>query len=255
MARKLQSTPRNPPEGGELWGNEKMRTATLTLRIAAFAITLLTASGAAAQTFFGRVDAPRENACGGIQGIECREGFFCRLDDPSVADSTGRCTEFDTIDDVPVATVSWQRMGSSGSIDETSLGRYAFRDGDVYLRDGRTGSVIARYDMGCPLELQGPPERLEFRPGFEARYKDDGRDSRVILSIRRTSFATGQTDTVLQFDSNDEPSSQGYRTFSREAPIFECERYGYTVEARLARQAGGDPRLQMVRIVILALDE
>jgi hypothetical protein len=117
-----------------------------------------------------------------------------------------------------------------------------------------------RYNI-LPLLPTSPP----LAPGecweLIVRYTDNGSGSRVTLSVKQYDLAAGQTKTLLSFDSNSFPASDGFQTQSACASfnfLFASAADGVTVpnpalagllnvyfiEAKLTRSAaGGNPKL------------
>lgn len=129
----------------------------------------------------------------------------------------------------------------------------------------KTGFTTIRYnvlpvgDLAQPLGPGLGPCREMF-----VRYRDNGRAAEVVVKLKQMDVRTGAIDTLMTFDSNQNPQGPGLQ----EGSIPFCENFNfdfadarenvgfhvYRLEASLIRSgAGGDPAISEIRIVTVDL--
>jgi len=150
----------------------------------------------------------------------------------------------------------WRRAGSTGIADESSLGSFALKGRDAYVRRNREGTVLLRYPVDCARDVgQGL---------VHIRYKDDGPGARVHVRLLEETDFSDELEPIFEFDSDDRPSlSRAQAIVLRIFPeTFEeltgrdtidrpirCTSKSYLFEVRLTRSQGGDPRLSTLGLL------
>jgi hypothetical protein len=145
---------------------------------------------------------------------------------------------------------SHHKAGSIGIVDEADRDEFEFVGGRVRIRPGLdTASVVIRYDIQDGLNGHITPDYVAIIP----RYRDNGPDARVIIRLKTYDVDTGDTSTLLTFDSNDFDQEQGYRLDNvnmANPPWQYLNGNAYWFEVTLQRTAaGGKPELGMIRYI------
>jgi hypothetical protein len=161
-------------------------------------------------------------------------------------------------------------VGSTGTVDASSLATYEFKNGAAYVRSSlHTGTVILRYNVLPVGDLIVPlgSACCEGR-ALWVRFLDNGNDAQVRVNLKSYNVNTGQITTLITFDSNNyapastfqtalsSPTSLGpFFNFSfADGPFNGPSNQGgdsvYYIEAKLIRtRSGGSPALASVSIV------
>ena len=144
-----------------------------------------------------------------------------------------------------VGDLAWLASGSTGVVDETSRHNYAFRGTDAYVKHGRNGTVILRYQPSLEAYRTGVG-------GLAVRYKDDGPNARVRVKLIASTLTTPEpiNTVIFEFDSDDRPSKSGIQTYVTDiAPGQHFGESVYHIEVRITRDLGGDPRLAAISLL------
>jgi hypothetical protein len=152
--------------------------------------------------------------------------------------------------DVLAQSKPWTSVGSAGTVDEADLSLVSFNQGIATVAAGAAvGSTVdIRYNVVAVDGIFGG-EGI----ALTARFRDAGVAERVILRLKRYSFATGTTTTILTLDSNVYPGTAAFqtRTVGTCTVDFDFFNNGYFVDAQLIRTgAGGLPQLGLQKIGI-----
>lgn len=170
----------------------------------------------------------------------------CSLGETPAGDFTRSCFEDgDVMTADPTGDYVWTKVGSVGSVDESSISRFAFLGPVASLRSNRTGAVILRYGLECDR-----PSRLRTRY-FKIRFKDDGADARVTAKLVRSHVDGYESESIDLFDSDwDITNSEAVQTFTKRSPrpIVTCGGDDvWHVEVRLEKSGDGDPQVSLLR--------
>jgi hypothetical protein len=156
---------------------------------------------------------------------------------------------------------SWTTVGSTGTLDESSVGK-VFLDHSI-VQMGRvvggttttakrrasiftqTQSAVIRYNV-TPVDSFFVLLRCSTTPSpgitLRLRYLAAGSSARVVAKLIEVDLATGQETTHMTFDSRGGPLSDKYqvgleRACGRQPFVFDFKRKGYYIEATLTTAA------------------
>jgi hypothetical protein len=167
------------------------------------------------------------------------------------------------------ATASAQTwVASTGTVDPSSLSTYAFSGSAALVKGTNTGKVVLRYNI-LPTDemLVNVTQPCCEGRALWVRFLDNGDAAQVLVNVKQLNVITGQTTTILSFNSNNYQPQSTFQdatpntglgplvNFSfAEGPFNGSTNEGgnnvYYVEATLIRSAaGGTPGLQSVSIV------
>ena len=144
----------------------------------------------------------------------------------------------------------WTVAGSSSTVDESDIGRFATNSSYINFRPGATGPIRARYNVTNPFD--GDPVHDNWNRLYVS-FKDPGMESRIYVYLRAMDLVTGASTPIARFDSDDFPASDLVQLQDIPIPIgymFDFESKVYFIEVRLTRD---DPSAQ-VAVVGLKLD-
>jgi hypothetical protein len=157
-------------------------------------------------------------------------------------------------------------VGSTGTVDPTSLLSYQFDEKAVLIRPSlTTGQVVLRYNVS-PGAFENLTQPCCEGRALVVRFIDNGDGAQVLVKLKRYNIFTGATNTLLSFDSNNFPPQSGFQTtpitssgtffnFSfADGPFNGGTNTGgdsvYYIVATLIRSApGGNPQLASISIV------
>ena len=159
-------------------------------------------------------------------------------------------------------------VASTGTIDQSSLLTFKFKDGAAFVRSGQLGKVLLRFNILPVGDLLVPVTNAccEGR-ALWVRFLDNGEGAQVLVNLKRLNVITGETTILLSFDSKDFPSQPTFQdatpnnglgplvNFSfATGPFNGAMNQGgdsvYYLEATLIRsQHGGTPGLASISIV------
>ena len=138
----------------------------------------------------------------------------------------------------------WSAVGSAGFVDERDLDLYQAVGGRMKIRldAPAQANLNVRYSVIAVRDLfGGPGYRLS------VRYQDNGADARVKVKLNRYSWRTGDTATLMTWDSDDRPPTDGFETdWIEDCALDELDfsEFVYFFEAVLRRASrGGRPAL------------
>lgn len=166
----------------------------------------------------------------------------------------------------PAQAQTW--AASTGAVDESSLLTYRFTDGNAFVRGNTPGKVTLRFNVLPVGDLLVPVTNpcCEGR-ALWVRFLDNGDGAQVLVKLNRHNIITGETTTLLSFNSNDFPPQSTFQdatpnkglgplvNFSfATGPFNGANNEGgdsvYYIEATLIRSAsGGTPGLASISIV------
>jgi hypothetical protein len=135
-----------------------------------------------------------------------------------------------------VPGMDWTSVGSAGTVDEADLNA-VFLDGARASHIGAAGRTVRiRYNVVAVDGLSGVGITMR------VRYNDNG-PARVLVALKRYSFDTSATDTLLTFDSDTVPSSLAFETGQVEtcAGGFDFTRNAYFIDVQLLRTSTSFP--------------
>lgn len=143
-------------------------------------------------------------------------------------------------------TGAWSAVGSSGSIDEMSLGTFAVSGSNLALVPGFVGGVVARYNVtntfGGGLTDAPPWTTLQMT------YFDNAVASNVSATLFRVNACTGAIAFICGINSVDNAANT-CRTCAIPAGAINFATSLYFVEVRVSRTAAGvNPQLIGLRI-------
>lgn len=159
-------------------------------------------------------------------------------------------------------------VASTGTVDPASLSLVTFNGSAALVKGTSPGKVVLRYNI-LPTDemLVNVTQPCCEGRALWVRFLDNGDAAQVLVNVKRTNVNTGQTTTILSFDSNTYAPQSTFQNatpdtglgplvnFSfAEGPFNGSTNQGgdsvYYVEATLIRSAtGGTPGLQSVSIV------
>ena len=139
--------------------------------------------------------------------------------------------------------------GATGTVDESDRGDVEFIGGRVRIKPSKdTATAVIRYDVDFS-DLDPLPLDVAI---LLIRYRDNGDDARVIAKLKRYNVLTGDTETLISFDSNTRAQERGYRyeNFENHSPSASHSTvYAYWVEVKLIKNsAAGRPEFGAVRV-------
>jgi len=159
-------------------------------------------------------------------------------------------------------------VASTGTVDQSSLLTYKFKDGAAFVRSGQLGKVVLRFNILPVGDLLVPVTNAccDGR-ALWVRFLDNGEGAQVLVNLKQYNVVTGQITTLLSFDSNDFPPQPTFQdatpnnglgplvNFSfATGPFNGALNQGgdnvYYLEATLIRSKhGGNPGLASISIV------
>ena len=132
----------------------------------------------------------------------------------------------------------WTTEGSNGTVDEDSTAIVALSNFAAGLQPGKTGVGTLRYNVTATGGIS------RFCPATSSniliRFRDSdasGTAAQLLLTIHRSSIATGGNTTIFTFDSNASalPLGTAFQTHSATAPIdFDFANNIYWIEAQIS---------------------
>ncbi len=139
----------------------------------------------------------------------------------------------------------WTAVGSTGTVDESSLGYIGFYQGVAF--NANYGTATIRYNVTATDDLFGGANTR-----FAMRYLDAGACTRVEASLIRYNLNTGVNTTLLTLNSDSFPQSAAFQTKfidSASLPAFDFDNNGYFVEVNLTDNCGsGNARIGLLRL-------
>jgi hypothetical protein len=103
-------------------------------------------------------------------------------------------------------------VASTGTIDQSSLLTFKFKDGAAFVRSGQLGKVLLRFNILPVGDLLVPVTNAccEGR-ALWVRFLDNGEGAQVLVNLKRLNVITGETTILLSFDSKDFPSQPTFQ--------------------------------------------
>jgi hypothetical protein len=103
-------------------------------------------------------------------------------------------------------------VASTGAVDESSLLTYEFKDGAAFVRGNGPGKVVLRFNVLPVGDLLVPVTNAccEGR-ALWVRFLDNGEGAQVLVNLKQSNVVTGETTTLLSFDSDDFPAQPTFQ--------------------------------------------
>jgi hypothetical protein len=103
-------------------------------------------------------------------------------------------------------------VASTGTVDEGSLLTFQFTNGEAFVRGDAPGQVILRFNVLPVGDLLVPVTQAccEGR-ALWVRFMDNGDGAQVLVKLDQYNVLTGETTTLLSFNSNDFPQQPGFQ--------------------------------------------
>jgi hypothetical protein len=160
-------------------------------------------------------------------------------------------------------------VASTGTVDQSSLLTYEFKDGAAFVRRSvHPAKVVLRFNILPVGDLLVPVSNAccEGR-ALWVRFLDNGEGAQVLVDVKRYNVVTGETTTLLSFDSNDFPPQPTFQDATPNTGLGPLVNFSfatgpfdgamnqngdsvYYLEATLIRsQHGGTPGLALISIV------
>src|SRR5215831_11248419 len=97
-------------------------------------------------------------------------------------------------------------VASTGTVDQSSLLTFKFKDGAAFVRSGQLGKVVLRFNILPVGDLLIPVTNAccDGR-ALWVRFLDNGDGAQVLVNLKQYNVITGQITTLLSFDSNNFP--------------------------------------------------
>jgi hypothetical protein len=148
---------------------------------------------------------------------------------------------------VPAAAQqAWTAVGSTGAIDEASLGLYSTSISSLGFVAGPTGTVFARYNVTNAFGggfTDTPPWNI-----LEMTYFDNSVSSNVTAVLFKVDRCTGATSVVCGMSSID-AAANTCQTCAIPAGAINFATSNYVVEVRVSRNTNAvNPQLIALRI-------
>lgn len=145
----------------------------------------------------------------------------------------------------------WVTVGSAGTADEANVDYVSFSGGIASIDSSAPEAVSAvlRYNIVSAPDLEDAGANV----AMKVRFRDNGANARVVVSLKRYSMDNGGSYTMLTFDSNDMPSSTVYQTATVQdgcsGPHFDFQNYSYYLEVTLSRtSSAGTPAFSIAQL-------
>jgi hypothetical protein len=146
---------------------------------------------------------------------------------------------------VTAQTRAWSAVGSTGSIDETSLGSYAVNTTSLFHQSAAVGTVVARYNV---TNTSGGTDTPPWTT-LEMTYFDIDAGSTVSATLIQVDRCTGFPRTICSVTSVDATSQRCVSCTFPAGTTINFATSLYVVEARVTRSATNDlPQLIGLRI-------
>jgi hypothetical protein len=105
-------------------------------------------------------------------------------------------------------------VASTGTLDPASLTSSQVQNGAVFVRPSlKTGTVTLRYNV-LPVGDLAVPITQPCCQGRSlwVRFLDNGKDARVLVTVKRSNVFTGEVTTILTFDSDQYPPQATFQS-------------------------------------------
>ena len=143
------------------------------------------------------------------------------------------------------AEMLYSTPGSTGTVDENSLGNYEMFGSKALLKKHKKGLAIVRYPFACQ-NLIGNTRMVA------VSYKDEGQGGQLKLALKRRNVRNGEESTIWDFDSDARPTADASQTYvsaiSGPNLFINCKDEVYYFEARIKKtQTGARPELDAIQ--------
>lgn len=139
----------------------------------------------------------------------------------------------------------WTAVGSTGTVDEATLGQVGFYQGVAFM--GTRGTATLRYNVTATDDLFGGATTR-----FAMRYLDPGACTKVEACLFRYNLNTGANELLMTINSDAFPQATAFQTrFIDNAtlPAFDFNNNAYYVEVYLTDNCGsGNARIGILRL-------
>jgi hypothetical protein len=159
-------------------------------------------------------------------------------------------------------------VASTGAVDQSSLLTYEFKDGAAFVRGNAPGKVVLRFNVLPVGDLLIPVTNAccEGR-ALWVRFQDNGEGAQVLVDLKQVNVVTGETTTLLSFNSDDFPPQPTFQNATPNTGLGPLVNFSfatgpfngaanqggdsvYYLEATLIRtHHGGTPGLASISIV------
>ena len=142
---------------------------------------------------------------------------------------------------------AWTTVGSAGTVDEADTSIFTMTGGVVAV----SGAAAVPATLDIRYNVVAVEGLYEDCIKMAVRYKDNGANAQVIVTLKQYGLETGTTTNMLTFNSNDYASDPLYqlRSVATCNKSFNFGENAYFIEATLKKTAaGGSPGLAVIKI-------
>lgn len=173
---------------------------------------------------------------------------FTEYDDNDMAltEDVGARAEAITPASLPEA---WTTVASAGTVDDSDVGLVNLIGSTAQFKGTAPSSesILIRYNVTATAGIDAINDRIT------VRYRDNGPDARVVVSLLQLDLDTGLTTTLATFDSNAFPGSSSIQTqvvnFGGCWFNYDFAANAYFIEALLTRTTeSGRPTLSAIQL-------
>ena len=109
----------------------------------------------------------------------------------------------------------WRSVGSTGTLDEKNSDLAKMSEARVEMQGSSDGSIKLRYPVNLPKTWSASASRLRIENAWmKVSFLDDSDQGEVIVMLKRYNSETGETDTLLTFESDEEAAASADYQFA-----------------------------------------